>query len=215
MVSQSQVVYTRSGTNLALGPIGSSAFDQSIDPLLQRLFVRHLAREADRYPAYGLSYMLEMPPYEAQRQAGDGGLSRTAPRWSRRDYMAQREKAALAGQVYNPILGFATVNNVGAGRKYPYDPFYGGFSPRFSVAWNPKFSDGILGKLLGQQQDRHSRRLWPHLRPAERRQPRCWCRCCLRASCRRFPAPASAGREAAWAATASTRARPSASDRTA
>ncbi len=44
---------------------------------------------------------------------------------------------------------FATVNNIGSGHKYPYDPFYGGFSPRFSIAWNPKFNDGILGKLLG------------------------------------------------------------------
>ena len=65
------------------------------------------------------------------------------------DYMAQREKAALAGSVYNPILGFATVNNVAPAEKYPYNPFYGGFSPRFSMAWNPKFNDGVLGKLLG------------------------------------------------------------------
>ena len=68
----------------------------------------------------------------------------------RQDYLAQRKKAALAGQVYKPTLGFATVNNVGGGRKYPYDPFYGGFSPRVSVAWNPKFNDGLLGKLLGE-----------------------------------------------------------------
>ena len=45
--------------------------------------------------------------------------------------MAQREKAALAGSVYNPILGFSTVNNVGAGQKYPYNPFYGGFARAF------------------------------------------------------------------------------------
>src|SRR6476469_1451345 len=64
------------------------------------------------------------------------------------DYLAQRQKAALAGQVYNPVLGFATVRNVGSGRKYPYDPFYGGFSPRVAAAWNPKFSDGLLGKLF-------------------------------------------------------------------
>src|SRR5207249_7577914 len=44
--------------------------------------------------------------------------------------------------------GFATVNNVGSGHPYPYDPFYGGFSPRVSVAWITKFTDGILGKLL-------------------------------------------------------------------
>ena len=56
---------------------------------------------------------------------------------------------ALKGQVYNPILGFATIQNVtGASHKYPYNPFYGGVSPRVALAWNPKFNDGILGKVL-------------------------------------------------------------------
>ena len=51
MVSQSQLVYTRSGSNLALGPIGASAVAQSIDSLLQRLLRRYLAREADALPS--------------------------------------------------------------------------------------------------------------------------------------------------------------------
>jgi hypothetical protein len=66
-----------------------------------------------------------------------------------KDYLAQRQAAALAGRVYNPIFGFATVDHVGGGRKYPYDPYYGEFSPRLALAWNPKFEHGILGKLLG------------------------------------------------------------------
>ena len=45
---------------------------------------------------------------------------------------------------------FATVGNVtGASTKYPYNPFYGGFSPRVAVAWNPNYNGGILGKLMG------------------------------------------------------------------
>src|SRR5581483_8118246 len=44
------------------------------------------------------------------------------------------------------------VRNVGAGRKYPYNTFYGGFSPRLAAAWNPKFNGGILGKLFGSGQ---------------------------------------------------------------
>ena len=57
--------------------------------------------------------------------------------------------AALKGQVYNPNLGFATIGNVGGRPKYPYDPFYGGLSPRVAVAWNPNFTDGIMGKIFG------------------------------------------------------------------
>src|SRR5262249_39752135 len=52
-------------------------------------------------------------------------------------------------------LGFATIKNVAGGRKYPYDPFYGGLSPRVAVAWNPRFEGGsgfaqnLLGRMFG------------------------------------------------------------------
>ena len=51
------------------------------------------------------------------------------------DYLEKRKQAALAGQVYNPTLGFATIPNVAGKPKYPYDPFYGGISPRFGMAY--------------------------------------------------------------------------------
>jgi len=38
---------------------------------------------------------------------------------------------------------------VAGGRKYPFNPFYGEFRPRLAVAWNPSFSDGVLGALFG------------------------------------------------------------------
>ena len=44
---------------------------------------------------------------------------------------------------------------MGAGDKYPYDPFYGSFSPRVGVAWNPSFSKatvvrGGYGRIYGR-----------------------------------------------------------------
>jgi hypothetical protein len=146
-VSQSQVVYTRSGQNLQLGKIGDVAFDQSIIPSYN-LYVSdtwHLKPTVTL--TYGLSYNLEMPPYELNGKqvslVDPDGKPVVAS-----DYLAAREKAALAGQVYQPVLGFATTPNI-KDRKYPYDPFYGGITPRVSVAWNPKFDSGLLGKLLG------------------------------------------------------------------
>jgi len=62
--------------------------------------------------------------------------------------MAQRQNAALAGQAYAPVLGFETTGNLHL--KYPYNPFYGGISPRFSVAWNPNYRSGLLGKVFGE-----------------------------------------------------------------
>jgi len=148
LVSQSQVVYTRSGQNLALGKIGDVAFDQSIIPSYNAYVADTWHIKPTVTLSYGLSYMVEMPPNELNGKqvslVDEAGNQVIAS-----DYLAQRQKAALAGQVYQPVLGFATVNNIGGGKKYPYDPFYGGFSPRFSVAWNPKFTDGLLGKILG------------------------------------------------------------------
>src|SRR5258708_17344822 len=148
MVGEVELVDGGSGGNVALGAIGSSTVAGSVIPYYNPYFADTWHVKPSVTISDGLSSQVEMPPHEANgRQVmltyQDGPPVVTA------DYMAQREKAALAGSVYNPILGFSTVNNVGAGRKYPYDPFYGGIAPRFSIAWNPKYNDGILGKLLG------------------------------------------------------------------
>ena len=65
------------------------------------------------------------------------------------DFLAQRKQAALQGSVYTPQLGYQLVRGIGSGLKYPYNPYYGEFSPRVSFAWNPHYSDGILGKVFG------------------------------------------------------------------
>jgi hypothetical protein len=65
------------------------------------------------------------------------------------DYLNARKAAALAGQVYNPEIGFALINNVAGHPKYPFNPFYHGFSPRVAVAWSPSFDSGLLGDVFG------------------------------------------------------------------
>jgi hypothetical protein len=62
------------------------------------------------------------------------------------DYLNNRKTAALAGQVYNPEIGFALFKNVVGGHKYPYEPYYAAFSPRLSFAWNPKFQNAGLSR---------------------------------------------------------------------
>jgi len=41
------------------------------------------------------------------------------------------------------------IRNVGGSPKYPMNTFYGSFSPRVAASWNPKFSNGLMGKLFG------------------------------------------------------------------
>ena len=44
------------------------------------------------------------------------------------------------------------MGNTENGRKYPYNPFYGSFSPRVAAAWNPHFDrDSTMGKIFGGQ----------------------------------------------------------------
>src|SRR4029434_3555161 len=151
LITLPQVVYTRSGPQLNLQPLGTPAFDKSIVPSYNAYFSDTWRMKPTFTLTYGLGYTLSMPPYELDGkqvmlvdQAGSAINSE--------DFLAQRKKAALAGQVYNPVLGFAGVQNVGGGRKYPFDPFYGGFSPRLAAAWNPNFKSGLLGTIFGQNQ---------------------------------------------------------------
>jgi hypothetical protein len=152
IVSQPQYMYTRAGQNLNLQPLGSSMFDQSIIPYYSVYFSDTWHMKPTFTLTYGLSYQIEMPPYEINGKQVML-VDQSGNPVSIDGYLSARQRAALAGQTssptYNPVLGFATVGNVGTGQKYPFNPFYGGFSPRAAVAWNPSADSGILGKLIG------------------------------------------------------------------
>lgn len=151
IVTDSQVAYTRSGSNLALNPPLTHAFDQSTIPYYNVYFSDTWHMKSSFTLTYGLGYTLEMPPTEKHGKQIVLVDSADEP-ISTQDYLAQRKTFAEEGEVYNPELGFALVGNVGNGYKYPYDPFYGSFSPRIAAAWNPHFgSDSILGHIFGDQ----------------------------------------------------------------
>lgn len=84
----------------------------------------------------GLSYYLQMPSHSI-----NGGYYTTAVdsqgyAFQVQQYLNEVQFAAEAGQAYDPILGISAVPNVPSHSKYPYNPFYGGISPRMSAAWN-------------------------------------------------------------------------------
>src|SRR5712664_982540 len=98
--------------------------------------------------SYGLAWAASVPPVEEQ-----GKLMMTVfPGASAgvvdpRTYLQKRQQAALAGQVYNPAVGFTPINN--SGRKYPFDFVRHNFEPRAAAAWTPNFKGGLLGSLFG------------------------------------------------------------------
>jgi Carboxypeptidase regulatory-like domain len=154
IVTDSQVAYTRVGPTLALQPPLTHAFDKSSIPFYNVYFSDTWHMKPSFTLSYGMGWTLEMPPTEAQGKQTDLVDTADEPIVVE-DFLAQRKAAALQGSVYNPELGFALVNNVGKGQKYPYNPFYGSFSPRLGIAWNPGFSKatvvrGGYGRIYGR-----------------------------------------------------------------
>ena len=148
IVTDSQVAYTRSGPTLTLNAPLTHAFDQSTIPYYNVYWSDSWRMKPSFTLTYGLGWTLEMPPVEKFGKqielVDDAGQQLDVMA-----YLNARKAAALQGNVYNPVVGFALVGNTGGGQKYPYQPFYGSFSPRFAAAWNPNIHEGFLGKMFG------------------------------------------------------------------
>ena len=151
IISVASLAYTRSGSNLTLNPPLTPAFDQSTIPYYNVYFSDTWHMKPTFTLTYGLGWALEMPPTEADGKQvvavdqSDEPISTSA-------YLAERKRAALAGQVFNPEIGFALTGNTENGLKYPYNPYYGEFSPRVAAAWSPRFdNDSVAGRIFGHQ----------------------------------------------------------------
>jgi hypothetical protein len=144
-----QIAYTRTGSNLNLNPPNTPAFDQSTIPFYNLYFSDTWRLKPSLTLSYGLGWTLEMPPVESHGKQIVLVDSNNKP-IDTMAYLNAREEAALNGQVYNPNVGFTLVSNVAGHPKYPYNPYYKSFSPRIAAAWNPSFSDGLLGAVFGR-----------------------------------------------------------------
>ncbi len=131
-----QIAYTRVGANLNLNPPSTPAFDKSTIPFYNVYFSDSWHMKSSFTLTYGLGWTLELPPVEAQGKQ-IAFVDANANIIDAQKYLNTRASDALAGQVYNPEVGFALVGNVAGHPKYMYNPFYKSFSPRLAAAWNP------------------------------------------------------------------------------
>jgi len=149
IVNQPQQLFTRSGPQLTLNPPLTPMFDKSTINNYNLYITDSWHIKPTLTLTYGLGYSVETPPTEQNGKQIELVNSNGNP-INFTDYFNTKASMAEQGQVYNPTLGFASIANVvGASHKYPFNPFYGGLSPRAALAWNPRYKDGILGKLLG------------------------------------------------------------------
>jgi hypothetical protein len=135
IVSISQIAYTRAGKDLTLNPPQTPASDKVTVPYYN-FYGSDTWRLTERFTlTFGLGWTLEMPPVEQNGKQvifvgpDNNPISTT-------QYLNAREQAALQGQVYNPQVGFTLIGNTAHPSKYPYNPFYGEWSPRIAAAWD-------------------------------------------------------------------------------
>ncbi len=85
---------------------------------------------------FGIGYTIEQPPYETTGGFQTVMVDQNNNILHAEQYLNNVKQAALQGQAYAPAVGFTSIRNVLGHSKYPYDPFYGGISPRIGAAWN-------------------------------------------------------------------------------
>jgi hypothetical protein len=151
LVSIAQQAFTRTGLDLTLNPPLTPASDKSTIPYYNVYFSDTWHMKPTFTLTYGMGWTLEMPPVEKNGKQIEL-VDQSNQLLDLQSYLHSRQTAALQGQVYNPIVGFNLVGNTENGRKYPYNPFYGSFSPRVAAAWSPRFeSSSAMGKIFGAQ----------------------------------------------------------------
>ena len=162
IVSQSQTVFSRQLPDLSLLPQGTPIVANVMTDYYAGYWGDSWKMKPSITLNYGLSYLLQMPPFEQDGKQVMLVNQSNQPIYVE-SYLKARQSSALnpactgtidttsySCSIFNPIVGFSALPNAAGGtRKYPYDVFYGGFSPHVAVAWSPHFSDGILGKVTG------------------------------------------------------------------
>jgi hypothetical protein len=99
---------------------------------------------------YGVGYGWQTTPQElhgqqtfiADHDTGDSIINGL-------QYIQAKEAAAEAGNIYNPTLSYIPIKS--SGRSNVFNVDYGDWAPRASIAWNPSFRDGFLGKIVGDR----------------------------------------------------------------
>jgi hypothetical protein len=156
MVDSTQQIFSRSlgtvSTGLPLNPLSSCAIAAipatadclgsppvRADSVLPsyNLYVTDSFRLKPKFTInYGIGYTIEMPPYETTGGEQTVMVDQNDHLFNAEQYFQNVKTAALQGIAYAPQFGFTTIRNVQGQNKYPYNPFYGGISPRIGAAWN-------------------------------------------------------------------------------
>ncbi len=96
----------------------------------------------------GLNYGFQTPPKERLGRYTIASIADTGKFVHAEPFLDAKRRAAEAGQIYNPNVGFVPV---GAAGREVFDVDWGNIGPRLGMAWNPSITSGFMGKLFGSR----------------------------------------------------------------
>jgi hypothetical protein len=98
---------------------------------------------------YGVNYGWQTAPTEKLGRQSIQADGLTLQEQTADGYLSARAGAARAGRIFNPPIAFLPINS--AERNGVFDIDWDNVGPRFAVAWNPSFSNRVLGWLFGNR----------------------------------------------------------------
>jgi hypothetical protein len=96
----------------------------------------------------GLSYGWQAPPKDRTGRQTRMINVETGEPITYENYIEPRRRAALKGEIYNPLIGYQPISAAG-GELYNTD--WNNLAPRVAAAWSPSFGGGFLGGLFGDR----------------------------------------------------------------
>ena len=150
IVNQPQQLFTRSGANLTLNPAGTPMFDKSTINFYNLYITDSWHIKPTLTLTYGLGYQVETPPVEQNgKQVELVDASGNPINFT--DYFSTKAAHGAARAGVQPDSRF--FDHRQCHRREPQVSLQSVLRrrqpPRGALAWNPKYNDGILGKLLG------------------------------------------------------------------
>ncbi len=99
--------------------------------------------------SYGLQYQWNTPPKDEFDRQTLLAFKDTKELIDPQEYLQLKEAAAERGEIYNPDIAYIPVAELGGRGVFKVNRK--NFSPRFSVAWQPSFTSGLLGRVFGER----------------------------------------------------------------
>jgi hypothetical protein len=98
--------------------------------------------------SYGLAYSWHTPPVDSQGRQSVAVYKDSGKVIDPIQYLKMKQDAALQGDIFNPDIAYIPIKQSGL------DGVFGiprkDFSPRIAASWSPNYSDGFLGRILGE-----------------------------------------------------------------